>query len=289
MATKEALQNMGEICIEIGRLIRSEEKYCDVTIKVQQHLFKSSRLLLSSVSQYFDAMFFGTNFKERNMRPDEPIVLHDIDAIAFEKILHFLYSGSIEVTDYSVYTLLKACDFLHLRISSIQEQCVQYLQDHVYRDEPMSHALEISAFACLTERDVIIEIISQHIAKHLDHFLRNIEFVHISYDSLKAILKHGKCSEHSLRAVIQWVNHDRKERKKYRSKLLFRKIDYKLVPKKFMVFMLNQYEGFVDRDREGVNHTDNIAKFLKGISNFDHDEVDRRAYSSVDTSSEYSE
>jgi len=152
----------------------SEGRYCDVNIRVGNKSFRSHRILLAAVSEYFGAMF-GGQFRERNI-DSEPIVLRDVDAMAFEKILQLIYTGYSVIRSSDIFPLLQASDFLRLRANcSIQAECIEHIRDMVENDgdELIQNASECLTWAYAANQTSLINLLSGHILKHLDHFSRH--------------------------------------------------------------------------------------------------------------------
>lgn len=128
----------------------------DVIIKVENKCFKSKRSVLAAESEYFSAMFQG-NFKEGGTNRDEPIVLHDIDAAVFELIFNFIH-GRIDVipdTFTDLEALLRMIVFFGLRRMSImEEKCVEYIRNYVWKRNPMPKVLELFTFACSMNKTI---------------------------------------------------------------------------------------------------------------------------------------
>ena len=117
----------------------SEGKYSDVKLQIGDEVFECQRILLSAISEYFEAMFFGS-FKEKCSKSNDPIVLFEINVVAFKEILHLLYTGDIRVNDSNVIALLRSSDFLQLRTVYVEDQCFKYLQNNSETSKPMSQA-----------------------------------------------------------------------------------------------------------------------------------------------------
>ena len=192
------------------------------------------------------------------------IVLREIDAVAFEEILHFAYTGDVCLTNSNVYSLLTASDFLKLRSSYIENQCIKYITNRSMKAEPMANAIECIMFAHASNKMDFIPALAAHIYKHLNHFLKDPKFMEITYECLDTILK---CSEQLslengnviLKTINNWVNHSRKARSGYPEKLM-NYIDHTKIPPSYLISLMKKYENFLDQVL-GSEHSENPTDF----------------------------
>lgn len=105
--------------------IRKNENYCDVNIRIKEFVFSCHPVILASASEFFDSMSQANI--EKSFRTE--ISLEDIDFQTFELILHFIYSGTIVITEETVMKLFTASEYLG--IPSIEKACHHYLTDHM--------------------------------------------------------------------------------------------------------------------------------------------------------------
>lgn len=239
----------------------SKGKYCDVKLQIGDEVFACQRLSLSAMSKYFDAMF-SSNFKEKCSESDEPIVLHEIDGIAFREILLSMYTGNIRVSDSNVHALLCTSEFLLLRTSHVENQCFKYLQNYdSEKSDPISDAMEIFSLSCATKKERFVELLGVHILRNLQHFLKDARFVELSFEGLSTLLKLWRKNPHSsnddrgnalLKMVIIWVNHSREERSDCRKQLMLN-IDCQNVSSTFAVSLIEMYEEFIDNAKKMLN------------------------------------
>ena len=90
---------------------------------------RTHRIVLAANSDYFHVMF-AHGMKESNQ---EVIELKDenISVAAVKKLMHFMYSGEINVNDENVFEVLIAAD--HLQVTSVVQQCCKYLETGVVK------------------------------------------------------------------------------------------------------------------------------------------------------------
>ncbi|XP_062896915.1 BTB/POZ domain-containing protein 9 isoform X2 [Mobula hypostoma] len=91
----------------VGALIHGEE-YSDVTFLVEKKRFAAHRVILAARCQYFRALLYGGM---RESHPQAEIPLPDTPAEAFTKLLKYIYTGQVTLTNEKEEVLL---DFLGL-------------------------------------------------------------------------------------------------------------------------------------------------------------------------------
>ncbi|CAF3372266.1 unnamed protein product [Rotaria sp. Silwood1] len=95
--------------------------YCDLTFIIGCEKFLCHRIILASSSPYFQALLTH-KFKENNLNSIE---LRDIEPQIFSLLLHYIYSGKIEIDNNNVQNILIASDMLQL--DEVVQFCCHYL------------------------------------------------------------------------------------------------------------------------------------------------------------------
>ncbi|KAL3871077.1 hypothetical protein ACJMK2_039097 [Sinanodonta woodiana] len=100
-------------------------RHTDTEIIVQSKSFRCHKVILATVSEYFDAMFSS------GMREcfNGVVNLHGIECSTFENILDFIYSGRESIDTNNAENLLKAASMFRIRL--LHEKCEEFLLRHV--------------------------------------------------------------------------------------------------------------------------------------------------------------
>lgn len=85
-------------------MMRSHQMLTDVILEVGSELFYAHRVVLAAASPYFKAMFTG-GLRESEMNR---VKLQGISPTAVGKLIFFMYTGRIRVTENTVCQLLPA-------------------------------------------------------------------------------------------------------------------------------------------------------------------------------------
>lgn len=85
-------------------MMRNHQMLTDVILEVGAELFHAHKVVLAAASPYFKAMFTG-GLKECEM---SRVKLQGICNTAMARLLNFMYTGEIKVTEVTVCQLLPA-------------------------------------------------------------------------------------------------------------------------------------------------------------------------------------
>jgi len=93
---------------------------------VGEKLFHCHRLVLALKSPYFDEKLFTSSSSSAG---DEQIVLNDIRADDFDKVLQFIYTGETTLNEENIENILGAANIMEL--TELTKLCVEYLSDRL--------------------------------------------------------------------------------------------------------------------------------------------------------------
>lgn len=98
------MQNYPKEAIRQMLMMRSNHILTDVVLEVDKEIYHCHKLVLSAASPYFKAMFTG-GLKESEM---SRVRLQGVCPAAMSRIILFMYSGQVRVTEVDVCQLLAA-------------------------------------------------------------------------------------------------------------------------------------------------------------------------------------
>ncbi|XP_034349176.2 kelch-like protein 1, partial [Arvicanthis niloticus] len=114
-----------------------QQQLCDVILIVGNRKIPAHRLVLSSVSDYFAAMFTSDVCEAKQ----EEIKMEGIDPNALWDLVQFAYTGCLELKEDTIENLLAAACLLQL--PQVVEVCCHFLMKLLHP----SNCLGIRAFA----------------------------------------------------------------------------------------------------------------------------------------------
>ncbi|XP_076462574.1 actin-binding protein IPP-like isoform X2 [Babylonia areolata] len=179
-----------------------EECFCDVWLRVGEREFPAHRLVLAAASPYFRAMFRCgmTEGKE------EHVTLHDLSPSVFEQLIHFMYSGSIQVNGENCQELLAAADMLQLL--PVLTLCQQFLIQQLAAD----NCVGIYVLGELHQLQEVQDASERYLEQHFLQVVGEEEFRSLEWRQLVHFL-HSEllqvdCEGQVLRAALRWLQHD---------------------------------------------------------------------------------
>lgn len=195
--------------------LRKSRQLCDVILKCEGREFYSHRIILSSCSDYFCAMF--TN--EMKEKGEHVIELQGLSAKTMSILLDFIYSEQFMFTIDNVQEILPAAALLQL--NDILVGCEQFLKNQL---DP-HNCLGILKFAEIHDCKNLKNATQEYIYEHFSHIVQNSdEFLQLKPYELEELIRSNEIEVANeqvvYNCVIKWINGDKKEREKYLANIL---------------------------------------------------------------------
>lgn len=235
---------------------RIQERFNDITIKVENKCFSANRLVLSCFSGFFETMF-QLRWNELHHTTFE---LGGIDSKSMQTIIEFIYTGTITIDDNNVMSLLAAADYL--LIDEVKRDCFEFLKSYI-STENCFNVLDICSIydnKCLEKK------VYQQITNDFEILHRKQGFLNIKKTGLVSCisnLNRNLVKETSVyNAVMRWIKHDVDSRKKHLVGL-FQLIKLNLMSKDFLVeVVLN--EKLIEENPTCLNQLHQVlSEFVK--------------------------
>ncbi|XP_008051164.1 myoneurin isoform X3 [Carlito syrichta] len=103
---------------------------CDCTVVIGEFQFKAHRNVLASFSEYFGAIYRSTS--ENNVFLDQSQVKAD----GFQKLLEFIYTGTLNLDSWNVKEIHQAADYL--KVEEVVTKCKIKMEDFAFIANPSS-------------------------------------------------------------------------------------------------------------------------------------------------------
>uniref|UniRef100_H2YHH8 BTB domain-containing protein n=1 Tax=Ciona savignyi TaxID=51511 RepID=H2YHH8_CIOSA len=185
------------------------------------------RLVLSSVSEYFRAMF---NSDVREAVENE-VTMTDEDPEALESLIRYMYTGKLELKEENVERTLSTANML--RLDAVVESGCSFLQQQLHP----SNCLGIRSFADIQGCRGLYKQAHSYTMEHFTEVTRNQEFLLLPLSQVCDLFASDEVNVPSetnmFEAVLLWVKHDEAARKKHMSELLSH-IRLTHIPKEFV-------------------------------------------------------
>lgn len=181
---------------------RSESRFCDILLHVGSRCFPAHRNVLAAASLFFQSVLKGHSTAVEEIR------INQQEASLVERVLDFIYSGSIVVDDSNVRQFLDMADFF--LITSLKELCEQYLTTCISLDSCLV-TRETAATYNLTRLSTAVH---RFIRSNVSQVLEQPLFLKMSSGFVEGFLTDPRTGCFALpamdllHAVVMWVKRD---------------------------------------------------------------------------------
>uniref|UniRef100_A0A8C2NZT5 BTB domain-containing protein n=1 Tax=Capra hircus TaxID=9925 RepID=A0A8C2NZT5_CAPHI len=179
-----------------------QQQLCDVILIVGNRKIPAHRLVLSSVSDYFAAMFTSDVCEAKQ----EEIKMEGIDPNALWDLVQFAYTGCLELKEETIENLLAAACLLQL--PQVVEVCCHFLMKLLHP----SNCLGIRAFADAQGCIELMKVAHSYTMENIMEVIRNQEFLLLPAEELHKLLASDDVNvpdeETIFHALMMWVKYD---------------------------------------------------------------------------------
>ncbi|KAM5146858.1 kelch-like protein 4 [Mantella aurantiaca] len=191
-----------------------QKQLCDVLLIAGDYKIPAHRLVLSAVSDYFSAMF--TN--DVREAKEEEVRMEGVDPDALKSLVHYAYTGILELKEDTIESLLAAACLLQL--SPVIEVCCNFLMKQLHP----SNCLGIRSFGDAQGCLELLRVAHCYTMENFIEVIRNQEFLLLPADEIAKLLSSDDINvpdeETIFQALMQWVKYDVESRQKDLGKLL---------------------------------------------------------------------
>ncbi|XP_018426752.1 PREDICTED: kelch-like protein 4, partial [Nanorana parkeri] len=185
-----------------------QKQLCDVLLIAGNYKIPAHRLVLSAVSDYFAAMF--TN--DVREAKEEEIKMEGVDPDALKALVHYAYTGILELKEDTIESLLAAACLLQL--SQVIEVCCNFLMKQLHP----SNCLGIRSFGDAQGCLELLRVAHSYTMEHFIEVIRNQEFLLLPGNEIAKLLSSDDINvpdeETIFEALMQWVKYDIETRQK---------------------------------------------------------------------------
>ncbi|XP_056625450.1 kelch-like protein 3 isoform X2 [Triplophysa dalaica] len=194
--------------------LRNRRMLCDVLLVAGEVEVPAHRVVLASCSPYFCAMFTG----EMSESKAHHIEIRDVDGQTLLKLVDYIYTAEIEVSEDNVQVLLPAASLLQLM--DVRQVCCDFLQAQLHP----TNCLGIRAFADLHACIGLLNVAHSYAEQHFTDVMLGEEFMALSLQQVSCLISSDKLTvsteEKVFEAMIEWIKHDKEARLEHMPKLM---------------------------------------------------------------------
>ncbi|KAH1177925.1 kelch-like protein 40 [Mauremys mutica] len=203
-------------------------KFLDCVLKVKGKEFPCHRLVLAACSPYFRAMFLS-DMEESKKRE---IHLEDVDPEVMRKILHYIYTSELELTEQNVQDIFSVANMF--QIPSLFTVCVSFLQKRLC----LSNCLAIFRLGLMLDCARLAVAARDFICDRFALVSRDDEFYQLSPDELIAVISTDSLNiekeETVFEVVMKWAEAKDRESRIQALPVVFESIRFRLMPKDYI-------------------------------------------------------
>ncbi|KAF5897404.1 kelch-like protein 5 isoform X1, partial [Clarias magur] len=181
-------------------------KLCDVVLVAGDRKIPAHRLVLSSVSDYFAAMF-TSDVREAKQ---EEVKMEGVDPDALWVLVQYAYTGRLEMREDTIEALLSAACLLQL--SAVVQACCSYLMKQLHP----SNCLGIRSFADAQGCQDLHKVAHNYTMEHFLGVMKNQEFLLLPACEVEKLLVSDDMNvpdeETVVSALLSWVQYDAETR-----------------------------------------------------------------------------
>ncbi|XP_077548996.1 kelch-like protein 24 [Haemaphysalis longicornis] len=122
---------------------RKDGVLCDVVLCAEGEEFPCHKVVLSSCSSYFKAMFTSQMAEAAQTR----VVVNSVKASELRALLDFAYKSIVSITDTNVGPLLSAVDYL--QVTRFKDACCRFLEQRLDETNCLSVCQLAETYACV--------------------------------------------------------------------------------------------------------------------------------------------
>ena len=198
-------------CVELLKrlnLQRKQNYLCDITLVAKEGKeFKAHKNVLSAASPFFVKLL------QSEMRENEEGVIRfeEISELILAEVLEFIYTGSAEINETNASELIIAAGYL--LIEGLKTKSGRFLE------QQMTSSNCISTF-CFAEKYRCEELVATSTKFILDNFAsvtESEEFLSLKAEEVEKWISNDEirlaAEEDVFRIVVNWIEHDKSERK----------------------------------------------------------------------------
>ncbi|XP_035677030.1 kelch-like protein 24 [Branchiostoma floridae] len=186
--------------------LRSENMLVDVILCVSGREIPCHRNVLATCSAYFRAMFCNGHLESK----EHKVTIEEQSASALQLIVNYAYTSRVTITEDNAVELMEAANFF--QILSVKNACTKFLSDSLCVKNCMKMVSLGGMIDPVLEADAM-----SYAMKEFSAASKTPELLDLTKEQLKKLISsdHLNAPEQTVyTAVMAWINHDTRKRKK---------------------------------------------------------------------------
>ncbi|XP_078667866.1 kelch-like protein 24 [Branchiostoma floridae x Branchiostoma belcheri] len=192
--------------------LRSENLLVDVILCVSGKQIPCHRNVLAACSGYFRAMFCNGHRESK----EHKVAIHQASASALQLLVDYAYTSRVTITEDNAVELMEAASFF--QVPPVSDVCTKFLSDNL----SVKNCLEMVKVGGMLNPTLEAKALSCAM-KEFGAVNNTPEFLDLTKDQLIKLISSDDLNapeETVYTAVMKWINHDTRNRKKEMKKLM---------------------------------------------------------------------
>ena len=199
-------------CVELLKrlnLQRGQNYLCDITLVANGGKeFKAHRNLLSAASPFFEKLL-QSEMKEKE---EGVIRFEDISELILADILEFIYTGSVEINETNATDLIIAAEYL--LIEGLKTKSGRFLEQ---QQMTSSNCISTLNFAEKYRCEELVINSTKFMLENFASVAESEEFLSLKAEEVETWISNDEirlsAEEDVLKIILNWIEHDKSERK----------------------------------------------------------------------------
>ncbi|XP_078595063.1 kelch-like protein 24 [Branchiostoma floridae x Branchiostoma japonicum] len=192
--------------------LRLENLLVDVILCVSGREIPCHRNVLATCSEYFRAMFCNGHLESK----EHKVIIEEQSASALQLLVDYAYTSRVTITEDNAVELMEAANFF--QILPVKDACTKFLSDSLC----VKNCLKMVSLGGMLNPILEAEALS-YAMKKFTAVSKTPEFIDLTKDHLIKLISSDDLNapeEAVYTAVMAWINHDTRKRKKEMRELM---------------------------------------------------------------------
>ncbi|XP_041349089.1 kelch-like protein 24 [Gigantopelta aegis] len=222
--------------------LRLEGHYSDITIIVSGKTFPCHKVILSSGSPYFKSMFASGMEESRK----DTVDLKEVDALVFENVLHFIYTGKVNISEAVVQDLFIQAQLF--QIFPLGELCVEFFKQNMHE----GNCLAAMTLADTYNHQHLYSFAKSYACAHFNAIMTDEDFTKLSVDCVVNLLRDRRLNctseDQVFQMAITWLESDAERRRNCQFKVL-ECVKFPLINSSYLMDVVVKIEYLTEEDK----------------------------------------
>ena len=205
-----------EELIERMNALRTNQRFCDVTVVVKGEEFQAHKIVLAAASPFFLSLL-ESQMKERTENMIK-IELEEATASVMEEVLAYVYTGNVSLTEENGHDLIATADFLLL--PGLEAMAEDFLKLHLTIENCVFNYYFGEKYQCCGLKEESCKMINENFRKVME----TADFLSLDLNQVMNWVSSDdvivEAEQDIFEGILQWVLHNRSEREENFPKLL---------------------------------------------------------------------